>query len=129
MKAKITKLSAAFPEGEGPEIVGNAERKLRNISTSSPNAPCTRNLRSKTKGKFMKTKFSNILKFRLFSSTFLILIFEILISTQIFYFEVENDFLDAVLNLESNVGRGGVGVVGPGGKRRIVNPMCNVVKV
>ncbi len=44
-------------------------------------------------------------------------------------FEVEDDFLDAVLNLESHVGRGGIGVVGPGGKRRIVNPMCNVNKV
>ncbi len=55
--------------------------------------------------------------------------FEILISIQTLYFKVENDFLDAVLNLESHVGRGGFGVVGPGGKRRIVNPMCNVVKV
>ncbi len=50
VKAEIAKISAAFPEGEGPEIVGNSERKVRNPSNSNPNAPCTRNLRSKTKG-------------------------------------------------------------------------------
>ncbi len=27
------------------------------------------------------------------------------------------------------MGRGGIGIVGIGGKRRIINPMCNVTKV
>ncbi len=50
VRARIEKISAAFPDGEGPEVVENTERKLRNISNPSPNAPCTRNLRSRTKG-------------------------------------------------------------------------------